>query len=194
MSSLRISCSANCQNSASRSSGRPACSHSLYARTSISCLFGSGIMIAPGWSTVPRFRGLGLVGRTVPDQLGDWPADSSSHEAASSSGTLAKAKARAGVAVHGPLRGLSRSSRARAGGTWQLSPGAPTKNPLNARDAVNYTITAPRAGRPLRRCSAILVLPRVSRIYRFCRNTFPKRSNSAEGDLFKPFPVHAQLR
>jgi hypothetical protein len=59
LSSLRNSCSANCQNSASRSSGRPACSQSLYARASISCLFGSGIMIAPGWSTVPPFRGLG---------------------------------------------------------------------------------------------------------------------------------------
>ena len=59
LSSLLNSCSANCQNSASRSSGRPACSQSLYARASISCLFGSGIMIAPGWSTVPPFRGLG---------------------------------------------------------------------------------------------------------------------------------------
>lgn len=53
LSSLRNSCSANYQNSASRSSGRPACSQSLYARASIPCLLGSGIMIAPDWSTAP---------------------------------------------------------------------------------------------------------------------------------------------
>jgi len=99
LSSFRNSCSANCQNSVSRSSGRPACSQSLYARASISCFVGSGIMIAPGWCTVPLLGGLRLIGGTVPDQLGDWPADSSPHEAASSSGRLAH-KTQAMRALH----------------------------------------------------------------------------------------------
>ena len=166
LSSLRNCCSANCQNSASRSSGWPACPQSLYARASISCLFGSGIMIAPGFGARSRLSGgVGLIARTVPDQLGDWTADSSPHEAASSSGRLAH-KTQAMLALPWPLPGLSRSSRARTRGAWQASAASTDEISAQRRDAVNETITAPLAGRLLRRCSAIMVLSRVHKLLR----------------------------
>ena len=118
LSSFRNSCSANCQNSASRSSGRPACSQSLYARASISCFVGSGIMIAPGWCTVPLSGGFRLIGGTVPDQLGDWPADSSPHEAASSK-TSPQDTGHAGVTPHPASRTVSQAK------PRQTGPGTP---------------------------------------------------------------------
>ena len=56
-------------------------------------------MIAPGWCTVPLSGGFRLIGGTVPDQLGDWPADSSPHEAASSK-TSPQDTGHAGVTPH----------------------------------------------------------------------------------------------
>ena len=132
LSSLRNCCSANCQNSASRSSGWPACPQSLYARASISCLFGSGIMIAPGFGARSRLSGgVGLIARTVPDQLGDWTADSSPHEVASSSGRLAH-KTQAMLALPWPLPGLPAPRELAPEEPGRLPPRAPTKYPLNA--------------------------------------------------------------
>ena len=68
--------------------GSAACSQSLYALASISCVLGPGIGHFSGLEHGPALRGLEELGGTVPDQLGDWPPDLSSHEAASSSPRL----------------------------------------------------------------------------------------------------------
>ena len=106
----------------------------------------------------PRLSGgLGLIGRTAPDQLGDWPVDSRPHEAASSSGRLAhKTQSTPAVAPHGLCRvPLLASSRPRNLAASPASTAMPSE-----------TITAPLAGRPLRRCSAIMVLPRLHKLLR----------------------------
>jgi hypothetical protein len=128
-------------------------------------LFGSGIMIAPGWSAVPPFRGLGAYRQDRARPARRLAADSSPHEAASSSERLTH-KTQAMLALPWPLPGLSRFSRARTRRAWQASPASTDEISAQRRDAVNETIIAPLAGLLLRRCSAIMVLSRVHKLLR----------------------------
>lgn len=59
LSSLRSSCSAACQNSSSRPSGLPACSHKRCARSLISCSVGSDNCTSCFGSTAPTLGVLG---------------------------------------------------------------------------------------------------------------------------------------
>jgi hypothetical protein len=61
LSSLRSSCSAACQNSSSRPSGLPACSHSRCARSLMACSVGSGIA-SPAVKHGPTLGGMGGLG------------------------------------------------------------------------------------------------------------------------------------
>lgn len=84
LSSLRSSCSAACQNSSSRPSGLPACSHKRCARSLISCSVGSDNCTSCFGSTAPLLGGSrggpgGLGGEAVQasHRRRRWPAESS---------------------------------------------------------------------------------------------------------------------
>lgn len=80
LSSLRSSCSAACQNSSSRPSGLPACSHKRCARSLISCSVGSDNCTSCFGSTAPPLGVLGAWRRAVQasHRRRRWPAGQAS--------------------------------------------------------------------------------------------------------------------